>query len=147
MNFLLQKLLDNSEFGIGQKASIHADLAKIQLACAVPKPSFTSQGPTSIGLIRVKEEGWTGFSKSWQGCSEGFPEGKAQGKFHAAALLARGKPRPSRLFYSDLHSFFNSIDPPKMHRRFRIILPKMHRGFLIGPPESVLALLSPYWPS
>ena len=94
-----------------------------------------------------KRGGKARFSKGLQGCSEGFIEGKAQGKFHAAALLARGIPRPSRLFYSDLHSFFNSIDPPKMHRRFRIILPKMHRGFLIGPPESVLALLSPYWPS
>ena len=25
-------------------------------------------------LIRVKEEGCTGFSEGWQGCSEGFPE-------------------------------------------------------------------------
>ena len=56
------------------------------------------------GLIRVKEEGWTGFSDGWQGCSEGFPEGEAQGKSQGAALPARGKPRPSRLFYSDLHS-------------------------------------------
>ena len=22
------------------------------------------------GLIQVKEEGWTGFSKGWQGCSQ-----------------------------------------------------------------------------
>ena len=27
-----------------------------------------------IGLIRIKEEGWTGFSEGWQGCSEGNPE-------------------------------------------------------------------------
>ena len=33
-----------------------------------------------IGLIQEKEEGWTGFSNGWQGCSEGFPEGEAQGK-------------------------------------------------------------------
>ena len=33
----------------------------------------------SIGLIRVKEEGWTGFSKNWQGSSEGFPETKPEG--------------------------------------------------------------------
>ena len=33
-----------------------------------------------IGLIHVKEEGWTGFSEGWQGCSKGFPEGKAPGK-------------------------------------------------------------------
>ena len=25
----------------------------------------------NIGLIQVKEEGWTGFSEGWQGCSEG----------------------------------------------------------------------------
>ena len=39
------------------------------------------------------------------------------------------------------------IDPPKMHRRFRIGLPKILRWFCIGPPESVLALRYPYWPS
>ena len=32
-----------------------------------------------IGLIQVKEEGWTGFSKGWQGCSEGFAEGLCRG--------------------------------------------------------------------
>ena len=26
------------------------------------------------GLIRVKEEGWMGFSEGWQGCSKEFPE-------------------------------------------------------------------------
>ena len=41
-----------------------------------------------IGLIQVKEEGWTGFSKGWQGSSEGFPEGEAQGKSQGAALPA-----------------------------------------------------------
>ena len=51
----------------------------------------------------------TGFSEGWQGCSEGFPEGEARGKFPGAALLAQGKPRPSRLFYSDLHSFSNTV--------------------------------------
>ena len=51
------------------------------------------------GLIQVKGEGWTGFSKSWKGCSEGFPEGEAQGKSRGAALPALGKPRPFRLFY------------------------------------------------
>ena len=34
-------------------------------------------GHIHIGLIRIKEEGWTGFSEGWQGCSEGFPEGEA----------------------------------------------------------------------
>ena len=57
-----------------------------------------------IGLIRVKEEGWTGFSEGWQVSSEGFPEGEARGKSRGAALSARGKSPPSRLFYSDLHS-------------------------------------------
>ena len=50
-----------------------------------------------------------GFSKGWQGCSEGFPEGEAQGKSRGAALPARGKPRPSRLFYADLHSISNTV--------------------------------------
>ena len=53
------------------------------------------------GLIQVKEEGRTGFSNGWQGCSKGFPEGKAQKKSWGAALWAWGKPRPSRLFYLD----------------------------------------------
>ena len=43
-----------------------------------------------IGLIQVKEKGWTGFSEGWQGCSEGFPEGEARWKSRAAALPARG---------------------------------------------------------
>ena len=42
-----------------------------------------------IGLIQVKEEGWTGFSEGWQGCSGGFPEGEARGKSRGAALPAR----------------------------------------------------------
>ena len=80
-------------------------------------PTISTKFPGSmillmcIGLIQVKEEGWTGFSKGWQGCSEGFPEGEARGKSREAALPAReaalparGKPRPSRLFYLDLHS-------------------------------------------
>ena len=32
-----------------------------------------------IGLIQVKEEGWTGFSEGWQGCSEGFSKAKPDG--------------------------------------------------------------------
>ena len=58
-----------------------------------------------IVLIKVKEEGWTWFSKGLQGCSEGFPEGEARGKSRGAALPALGKPRPTRLFYWDLHLF------------------------------------------
>ena len=57
-----------------------------------------------IGLIQVKEEGWTGLSEGWQGSSEGFPEGKARGKSRGAALSAREKSCTSRLFYLDLHS-------------------------------------------
>ena len=60
--------------------------------------------PRNTGLIQLKEEGWMGFSEGWQGCSEGFPEGEAGGKSRGAALPARVRPRPSRLFYLDLHS-------------------------------------------
>ena len=60
-----------------------------------------------IGLIHVKEEGWTGFSSVWQGCSEGFPEGEAQGKSQGGALPARGKTHVSRLFDLDLRSIQN----------------------------------------
>ena len=58
----------------------------------------------NTGLIQVKEEGRTGCSDGWQGCFEGFPEGEARGKSRGAVLPARGKPRPSWLFYLDLHS-------------------------------------------
>ena len=44
------------------------------------------------GLIQVKEEGWMGFSDGWQGCSEGFPKGRARGKSQGAALPARVPP-------------------------------------------------------
>ena len=44
------------------------------------------------GLIRVKEEGLTGFSEGWQGCSEGFPEGEARWKSPGAALPAPPNP-------------------------------------------------------
>ena len=56
------------------------------------------------GLIKIKEEGWTGLSKGWYGCLEGSPEGEARGNFQGAALPARGKPHLSRLFYLYLHS-------------------------------------------
>ena len=41
---------------------------------------ISSEAPsvTGIGLIQVKEEGWTGFSKGWQDCSKGFPEGNPE---------------------------------------------------------------------
>ena len=39
------------------------------------------------------------------------------------------------------------IGPSKIHRRLFSGLPKTHRRFLIGPTESVLTLLNPYWPS
>ena len=61
------------------------------------------------GLIWVKEEGRTEFSEGWQGCFEVFPKGKARGKSWGAALPARGKPSPSRLFYSGLHSISNTV--------------------------------------
>ena len=62
-----------------------------------------------IGLIWLKEEGRTGFSEGWQGCSERFPQGEARGKFRGAALPARGKPCPSLLLYSDYHSISNRV--------------------------------------
>ena len=34
---------------------------------------------TRIGLIQVKEEGWTRFSEGWQDCSKGFPRAKPKG--------------------------------------------------------------------
>ena len=49
----------------------------------------------NIGLIQVKEEGWTGFSEGWQGCSEGFPEGEARGK--------------SRGHFGDISDFFQIL--------------------------------------
>ena len=90
-----------------------------------------------------------GFSKGWQGCSEEFPEGEAQGKSQGAALPARGKPHPSLLFYQIYIVFLIGIriGPPKMHSWFRIGLPKMHIRCHIGPPGSVLALLHLYLPS
>ena len=63
-----------------------------------------------IGLIRVKEEGWTGFSEGWQGCSEGIPEGKNwEQKFR--------------------------YGPPKMYGWIRIGLPKVHGRIRIGLPK------------
>ena len=64
------------------------------VATSVANPP-KADSTTDTGLIRVKEEGWTGFSEGWQGCSKGFPEGEARGKFRGAALPARGKSRPS----------------------------------------------------
>ena len=45
------------------------------------------------------------------GYSEGFPMGAAPGKSQGAALPAQGKPRASKLFFSDLHSFSNKFSP------------------------------------
>ena len=54
---------------------------------------------------------WFKLSKreGWQGCSSGFPSGLALGNSLRAALPALGKPRPSQLFYSDLHSISNTV--------------------------------------
>ena len=40
-----------------------------------------------IGLIQVKEEGWTGSSEGWQACSEGFPKDNARGKSRSHACV------------------------------------------------------------
>ena len=60
-------------------------------------------------FLNWKEEGRTRFSKSWQGCSEGFPEGKARGKSWGASLPAWGKPCSPWLFLSDLHFISNTV--------------------------------------
>ena len=39
-----------------------------------------------------KEEGRTGFSEGWQGCSKGFTEGKARGKSRGAVLQPEENP-------------------------------------------------------
>ena len=84
-------------------------LTGLSLSASSTPPTYFRESQAwslpQIGLIRVKEGGWTGFSKGWQwqSCTEGFPKGEAQGKSWGAAMPARGKPRPSRLFYFDLH--------------------------------------------
>ena len=66
--------------------------------------------------------------------------GEKDGVFQALAGLLRGaarpdqgKPCPSRLFYSDFHSFYDRS--PHWH------------WFLKSIEASVLVLLNPYWPS
>ena len=54
---------------------------KINYPCPYHPPTWGRNfSSTYIGLIQVKEEGWTGISKGRQGCSEGFPKGEARGK-------------------------------------------------------------------
>ena len=79
----------------------------------------------------------TGFSKGWQGCSEGFPEGKAQGKSRGAACQPKENPVLPDSFTQIYILFLIGfrIGPPKMNRRFRIGLPKFLRRFCIGPPK------------
>ena len=61
-----------------------------------------------------------GFSEGLQGCSGDFQRAKSKGSPHIYILFKMG---------------------------FRIDPPKMHKQFCIGPTESVLSLLNPYWPS
>ena len=49
---------------------------------------------------------WVNLSK--RGGKDGVFQGLA-GLLRGAALPAQGKPRPSRLFYSDLHSISNTV--------------------------------------
>ena len=49
--------------------------------------------PVNLGLIKVKEEGWTGFS-----------QGENPREIPRSSPASPRKPRPSRLFYLDLHS-------------------------------------------
>ena len=56
-----------------------------------------------------KRGGKDGVFRGLAGLLRGIPEGEARGQSRGAALPARGKPRPSRLFYSDLHSISNTV--------------------------------------
>ena len=76
----------------------------------------------------------TGFSKRWQGCSEGFPKGDAWGKSWGGVLPVRGKPD----YFTQIYILFQigfQIVSPKMHKQFRIGLHKIHRRFRTGPPK------------
>ena len=55
-------------------------------------------------MIQVKEKGRTGFSKGWQGCPEGFPEGEAKENIEEQPCQPKEKPCPTRLFFLDLDS-------------------------------------------
>ena len=56
-----------------------------------------------------KRGGKDGVFRGLTGLLRGIFEGEARGKSRGAALPGRGKPRPSQLFYSDLHSIFNTV--------------------------------------
>ena len=58
-------------------------------------------------MIQVKEKGRTGFSKGWQGCPEGFPEGEAKENIEEQPCQPKEKPCPTRLFFLDLDSIWN----------------------------------------
>ena len=67
-------------------------------------PEWTKWKKTIDWINPSKRGGMAGFSKGWQDCSEGFPEGEVRGKSGKAALPAQGKACPSQLFYLDFHS-------------------------------------------
>ena len=98
-------------------------LSKFQL------PNSSSLRLAVFGLIRVKEEGRTGFSEGWQGCSEGNPEEQPCQPEENSVLSDSF----TQIYILFLIGF--RIGPPKMHWRFRIGLPKIHRRFRIGPPK------------
>ena len=94
------------------------------------------------------------FSKGWQGCSEGLPEGGARG--NPQDQLCQPAENPvlpdsfTQIYILLLIGF--RIGPHKMHRRFCIGLPKIlrrfgigrpkiHRRFRIGPPHVFLVRL------
>ena len=63
-----------------------------------------------------------------------FPSGSSSRKSLGVSLQALGKPRPSRLFYLDLHSISKRFTYWP-YRRYRIGLTKIYRWFHIGPPK------------
>ena len=79
-----------------------------------------------------EEEGRTGFSKGWQGCSNQNPEEKP-------GLPVQGKSRPFRLF-PQIYIFLKYVSVLDILKCWTVLYCHSIHG-------SVLALLNPYWPS
>ena len=80
-----------------------------------------------------------GFSKGWQGYSEGFPKEQPCNPEENPVL-----PDSFAQIYIPFQIGFR-IGPPKMHRWFCIGLPNIHKWFCIDPPK-IQRRLVPYWP-
>ena len=95
-----------------------------------------------------------GFPRAGRAAPSNFPRGKPKGNPWRAALPAQQNPVLPESF-TQIYILFPicfRIDPPKMHRWFRICLPKIlwlfcigppkiHRGFRIGSPQVTFNLL------